>query len=456
MTIKPPKRRVERDWTKGNITGNLWRLSWPIIISYGLTQLGPTVDTFWVGKLGSKAIAGIGSAGIIVILANNINTGLLIGLRALVARHVGSGDRQGANLAVQQAFIIIVTFSAIMATIGIFFSDTILRLFGLEPTVAEQGAAYLRIQFLGTLTIGLRTLTESAMQASGDVKLPMNIGIFYRLFHVVLDPFLIFGWWIFPSMGVSGASLAGVLTQGVGGAIGMWFLFSGRTRLRLSVKGIRLELSMLRRLLKVGLPAIAGSVERQFANVVVLWLIVPFGTVAVAAHSLISRVDTFVTPVIQGTSQSSGVLAAQNLGAQQPERAERTVWVAMGLTTVLMIVFSVFVWFWAERIIGAFNNEPSLVKIGSSFLRIEIASFLALNLSMVLSQSLQTVGATMVTMVGILATLWGVQVPLSYLLPKFTSLGVYGIRWAGVVATVLRGLFYLVYFQTGAWKRKRI
>ena len=156
----------------------------------------------WVGRLGAASIAGVGVSGMVTMLVGSLMMGLYQGLRAMVARFVGAGDVKGANHVAQQSLFINVAYSLTMALIGIFFAEPILILMGVEPDVVAQGAPYLRIQFVGMVTMGFRRMSESTMQASGCSIKPMLIAVFYRIFHIVLCPFLVFGWWIFPRLGV--------------------------------------------------------------------------------------------------------------------------------------------------------------------------------------------------------------------------------------------------------------
>ena len=144
---------LDRDWTKGNIFRNLWSLAWPMIIAESVWVVGPTVDMIWVGKLGAASIAGVGVAGIIVMLAMAARWGLSAGTRAMVARFIGAGDEKGANHVAQQAFVISGIYAITMATIGVFFAEPILSLMGLEADVVVAGAAYLRIMFVGSATM---------------------------------------------------------------------------------------------------------------------------------------------------------------------------------------------------------------------------------------------------------------------------------------------------------------
>ncbi len=447
---------LEKDWTKGSVSGNLWSLSWPILISQSLNMMGPTIDMIWVGKLGSAAVAGVGISGMVVMVVNSLTMGLFTGLRAMIARFVGAGDRDGANHVLQQAFVIAAVFSAITAVIGLFLAEEILTVFGVQPDVVAQGAAYMRIQLVGMVTMSLLRISDSSMQASGDAVTPMRIAIFYRVLHLIMVPFLIFGWSVFPKLGVSGAALTNVITQGLGAAAGLWFLFGGRSRLRPTMRNFRLDGGALWRLAKVGIPASVTGVQRFFPSLVLVWFVSPFGTFAVAAYSIMQRIDNFIRVPAASLGNSSGILAAQNLGAGQPERAEKGGWLATGAYSGLMVIVVVILWFWAEGVIGIFNTEQGLVEIAAAFLRIQLVGYLVFGVVVVLSMCIDGVGDTLPSMIVTLVTMWLIQIPLAYYLPQFTELGVQGVQWAIVAALLVRAVFFPVYFRMGRWKGKKV
>jgi putative MATE family efflux protein len=448
--------RFERDWTKGSIIGNLWFLSWPMTISSAIMTLGPAFDMIWVGKLGAASIAGVGISGMVVMMMNPLMMGLFTGLRALVARFVGAGDNEGAGRVAQQAFVISGAFGTLMAIIGILLSEQILLLMGLEADVVAKGAAYMRIQFIGMMTMSFSMTGHSLMQASGDAVTPMKISIISRILHVTLCPFLVFGWWIFPRLEVSGAALTGVLSQGVGGAILLWILFTGRTRVRLTLRKFQFDWSMIWRMVKIGIPASVTGMERSFSSLILVRIIATFGTLAVASHSLGQRVEMFIFMPAMGLGQGASVLAGQNLGARQPERAEKTAWLSVGLVGGVMLLGAVAIWFWADNIVRIFNSDPGLIEIASTFLRIAIAGYLVMSFIVVLSQCLTGVGDTLPPMIIGIASVWLVQLPLAYSIPQFLGLGVYGVRWAMVASMCVETIAYVVYFRHGRWKRKEV
>jgi len=447
---------LQRDWTTGSLIGNLWALAWPMLINYTINALGPTIDMIWIGKLGTTSIAGVGVSATAIVVVNALISGLFIGTSALIARFIGARDEASAVRAAQQAFVIGIAFSLLMALTGIFLAEPILRLLGVAENVLADGTAYLRIQLIGMLTMSAVTVAQSIMQASGDSMTPMKIGIGYRILQMILCPALVFGWGFLPHLGVSGASLSNVVAQGLGGITGLLLLFSGYSRLKITLKNFRFDGNLTWRTIKIGIPAAISFIERAFADLILVGLIIPFGTFAVAAHSLAQRIDQFIQNLSGGLGSAAGILAGQNLGAGRPERAEKTGWLAVGLATAIAVLISAVIWFWIEPVLHIFTSDPELIEIAATFLRIQIVSYLVWGLVVALSLVLNGVGDTMIPMITNLITMWGIQMSLAYFLPRFTGLDVYGIRWAIVAGIGVRAIIYPLYFKTGRWKKKKV
>jgi putative MATE family efflux protein len=449
--------RQHRDWTQGSIMGNLWGLAWPMTVSALVEQLGPTVDMIWMGKLGQSAMAGVGVASLAVMTVNAARQGLNTGIRAMIARAIGAKDLEEANRVTQQGLVVSTIFAIIMAIIGGFFSESILSLLGIEPEVVKTGAAYMRIQLVGSIFMSMGMLANGVMQASGDTVTPMKLIVAGRLLHVALAPFLIFGWWIFPRLEVQGAAVTNIIQYAfISAGIGWWVLFSGHSRIKPTMKGFRFDGKILWRMVKVGLPASFTGMERNFASLLIVKFISPFGTVAVAAHSLLNRIDPFFHMPAQGFGQAAGVLAGQNLGAQQPDRAEKTGWIASFIFTGAMVLASAIVLLIPGPIIRIFNSDADLVQLTTIFLRIEILNYMVFGFVTVLMNCLNGTGDTWIPMWTNLVSMWVVNVPLAWFLSTRTDLGVYGVRWAMAIAIVIRAVVYVVYWKIGYWKRKRI
>lgn len=445
-----------RDWTQGSIIRNLWSLSWPMVITNTFMMLGPTIDMIWVGKLGSASVAGVGVSGMAVQLVGGAMMGMAQGMRALVSRYIGAGDTQGAVHAARQGFTFSATFAVIMAIIGIFLSEKILIFFGLEPEVVSEGAAYMRILFIGVIAMSFRTIAEGIMQASGDTVSPMKVTIGFRLFHIALCPFLVFGIGIFPELGVSGAAITNVFSQSIGTVLCLWFLFSGRSRLKLDMKDFRIDFGMIWRIFRIGFPALMSGTQRTLSQFIIMYLVVPFGTAAVAAHTINQRVEMVLMMPAMAFGMSAGVLMGQNLGAGKPERAERGTWLAIGMVEAWSFVAAMLILFGAESVVRIFNAEPSVVEISSTFLRIAVLGYLLQGFQAVPMNSLSGAGDTMPSMIVTIITTWLISMPLAYFLPKYTDLGVYGVRWGMVAGAVVPAVVLTVYFRMGRWKHKKV
>jgi putative MATE family efflux protein len=284
----------------------------------------------------------------------------------------------------------------------------------------------------------------------------MRIAIFFRLFHIVLCPFLVFGWWIFPRMGVTGAALTSVLSQALGAGIGMWFLFAGYTRLRLTIKGFKFDPGVIWRIVKIGIPASVTGMERTFGQLALMWFVVPFGTIAVAAHTVGQRVDQFVTLPFMAFGQAAGILAGQNLGAGEPERAMKTGWIAVGISSSFLLIVSGILLLWAEPIASIFTPSQDLIDQTAIYIRIQLVGYTAFGFTMVLSQVLNGVGDTLPVMLFALLGMWLVQVPVAFFLSRYTDLGVAGVWWGMVAGVIVRAVIYLFYYRAGKWKTKKV
>lgn len=410
----------------------------------------------WVGKLGPAAIAAVGVSGVAVQLAQGAMMGLTTGMRALIARSIGAKDPETANRVAQQAITICAVYAIIVAIIGIFFSEEIVSLVTTSPDIVSLGATYLRIQFIGSAAMNFRMMMDSVMQASGDSMNPMQIAIIFRVFHICLCPFLIFGWWIFPRMGVSGAATTSVISQTLGVILGIRVLFGARSRLALSFKGFRFDMGIIWRIVRIGFPSLISGIQRTLNQFILQMFLAPFGTIVLAAHAIIQRIEMFIMMPAMSFGQGAGVLVGQNLGAKKPERAEKSAWLGTLLVEALVVVISLAIFIWTSPVIRIFNTDPAMDETARVFMHIAIVGWVLMGFQFVLMNALQGAGDTVPTMIISIVTTWVITIPLAYYLPKYTSFGVVGIRWALTASTITGAAANFIYFRTGKWKTRRV
>jgi putative MATE family efflux protein len=455
-TSPPQKARLNRDWTRGSIIQNLLLLSWPVMLLGALYAINLILEMIWVGKLGPASIAGVGVAGFMVLLVISIKNGFGAGDRAMVARFVGAGDIAGANHIAGQAFVISAVYGALVMVVGILFIKPLFGLFGLESGATAEGVKYLQIILTGWLTEAFWMTSFSVMQASGDSITPLKIAIIIRLVNAVLCPFMVLGWWIFPRLGVSGAALTYITATGLGMCICLFVLFTGKTRLRLSLRDFYPDSKTIWRILKIGIPASVAGLGKTFGDLILTSLIIPFGTLPLAAHNLLSRIESFINTPGMGLGTGASVLVGQNLGAGKPGQAAKSGWLATSLVLGFMLICSLILLIWAENIIGLFNVNPDLINTGIAFLRIAVAGYLGMSIVYILQSCISGAGDTLVPMLISLSMMWVIQLPLAFVFTRYTDLGVFGIRWAIVVSFGVGAIAYLIYFRAGRWKHKKV
>lgn len=464
--------RPIRNLTRGSIPRNLWWLAWPRMVEEGLSAIDQAIDAIWAGVLGISTLAGVGIAQVYKNLAMTGRGGLDISLRAHVSRAIGANDLPLANHVTLQGFTLTALFSLLMILLGVFFAVPLLRLLGVGEDVVSATAGYLRLELIGIAGIGLRNNSGAALQASGDAVTPMKAAMLTRAVHVSLTPFLIFGWWWFPHLGIVGASLANLLAQMLGASWNLKVLFAGTSRLHLTLRGYHLDPPRLWSLTRMGMPAGITRLERNFVRLIIVGLAAPFGTLALAAITLSRRAESIVHAVSGGLGDASGTLVGQNLGASNPGRARTTALWAIGYAGMLGLASVALLFVFAPTFVRLFTRDPEVVAFGATWLRIEAVGYLALNISQVFVGSFNTAGDTVAPMIVTLVTTLAVQVPLALMLtgasstlsvgplsatlPAVAHLGALGIAWAASLALMLRVAMFVPYFLWGRWLRARV
>ncbi|MBI4295560.1 MAG: MATE family efflux transporter, partial [Chloroflexi bacterium] len=381
--------------------------------------------------------------------------GLEQSTRAMVSRAVGAGNMSLANHIALQAFVLMGGYSLLMALIGLFLTDVLFQAFGTSEAVRAEGATYMRIQFFAVAGISLRMTASAILQASGDVLLPLRATSVARVLHIVLAPFLIFGWWGFPAFGLAGAALANLFAQAVGSTINLIALFHGDSRLHLTLRGFHLDRAILWRLIKLGAPATASGMERSFSQLVLLKIVTPFGDIATAAYGMTRRIEMFANFGGQGVGQATGIMVGQNLGAGQPERARRSVGWGLGFVTVLKMLVGIPLAFFPVFVVFIFTREAEVVSLTASWLQVLALAAIFMGLGVIFQQAFNIAGDTVsvmiVTFVGViieLSTAWLLSYPL--------GMGPLGIAWGNAIGMGLRAAIFVPLYFRGDWLTRRV
>ncbi len=444
----------------------IWDLGWPVSISTSTITLLTLVNLFWIGHLGTAAVAAVALGGNILFIVFGISNVVYTGALAIVARRVGEGNRAEAFSATVHALCLGGLLGAMVAALGYAGAAAILRFFDAGPEVEGAGSGYLRIMFSGQIFLYVSTALGASYQAAGDTRTPMLVNMVVVLLNGVLDPFFIFppgqvvvlgiplGWL---GWGVNGAAIAAVLS-GVAGMVLflMLSLVLGRPFRRPARRTKRLAPALFWRMLQIGAPASISMIARPLSTFLLLKVIASFGTAAIAAFGIALRSFSVNWIPYSGINAAVATLVGQSLGARNVREAERVVLRGLAMTTLLGVVFCVIYYAWSSQIILAFDHEAAVVAAGEPFLKLMALSFLFSAPMFPLVSAMNGAGDTKPPMVTAFLANWPVKLPLSYVLALPLGYGIDGV-WVGMfVSIIFEAVVMFVWYRRGAWKTKRV
>jgi putative MATE family efflux protein len=413
-------------------------------------------DVFFVGRLGSAAVAAVGLTESLLTVLYAVAMGLCLSTTALVARRIGERQQEEAARTAVQAVAVGLALSVAFAALGLGAPRALLRLMGASEAVVDEGWGYAAWMLGGNATVVVLFLLNAVFRGAGDATVAMRALWVANAVNIVLDPCLIFGLGPFPRLGVTGAAIATNVGRAVGVAFQLRALASGRGRLRVDGRHLRLDRRLLLRLVRLSLGG-AG----QFLIGTASWLglvriLSVFGASALAGYTIALRVIIVALLPSWGMSNAVATLVGQSLGAGKPDRAERSVWI-VGLYNMafLLAVMAGFLW-GAESVLSLFSDDPAVRELGALCLRVVSYGYAFYAWGMVLVQAFNGAGDTATPTWINLGCYWLFQIPIALVLARALGLGPVGVFLAITLAESLLAVVGLVVFRRGSWKRAHV
>lgn len=443
--------------TEGSIFGALVQLSVPIVLANVLQVAYQLTDMYWVGKLSEKASAAVALSFPITFLMVAVGSGLAIAGSVLIAQYMGRGEERAMNHVTAQTLLMVMAISIILSTGGYFLSGPIMRFMGAEPDVLPLAVQFIQITFIGFIFVFGFFVYQSLMRGLGVVRVPLVIVLITVLLNFALDPFFIYGWGPIPAMGVGGAAMATLSTQALASVIGFVLLFTGKHGLRPKLSDFRPDWGVIYKTFKLGLPASVDQGTRALNYTLMTQLVANFGTVAVAAYGIGTRILTFVVIPAMGLSMATTTLVAQNLGAGKLDRAEETNLMANMLSFFMPTAGGVLLFLFATPLATMFvPSSPAAIAESARFIRIIALPLGFVGVQFTINGTLRGAGNTLAAMVLTIVAAWVLQFPLAYVLSQHTSLGLDGIWWSNPISQILAAVVSVVWFAGGDWKRTKL
>lgn len=454
--LRDAVRGTNIDYTQGSIGRAILLLSVPMMLEMLMESAFAVVDVYFVSSLGASAIATVGLTESVLTLIYAVAIGLSMGTTALVARRIGERNPTEAADAAVQAIIVSLAACIPFAVAGIFFAKDILALMGADAWAIEHGYRYTAWMLGGNVVIMLIFVINAVFRGAGDAAMAMRVLWLSNAINLVLDPILIFGWGPFPKMGIEGAAIATNIGRGVGVLVQLWVLFRGAKHIRVLASQARLHAEVMGRLVRTSLGGIGQFIIATSSWIGLVRIASEFGSEVVAGYTIAVRIFIFTLMPAWGLSNAAATLVGQNLGAKQPERAERSVWITgfvnMGFLAVVSVLYIVF----SESLVRLFTSEPGVVAAGAECLRVVSYGYIFFAWGMVMPQAFNGAGDTMTPTKINFFLFWLLEIPAAYYLALHAGWKQSGVFWSIVFAESLAGLVGIWLFRRGKWKQVQV
>lgn len=458
-----PEKKYDRSLIEGSLLQAVWKIAAPTMLTNAVAGLQGLIDHVLIGNLlGYKGNAAMGVSWQIFLVVVVFISSIDIGKNILVARFVGAGEPDKVNSTVYQgllttAFIVF----AIIAPIGYFAAPALLNLVNAAPEVQTEALSYLRIMFLFSFGMMIYFLTSGALRAAGDAKTPMILGLVMTILNIIFNVIFIKGFAFVPSFGVTGSAIGFCLSTGLIGIYSIYKLWSRDWVVTIRNKsGYAPDWKIIRRLFKFGLPAGFQGIAMNIGGVLLLSFIGSLNesAEAQAAYAVAySQLFSLITWTSVGLMGAASVIAGQNLGAGQPERAREAVNIAARFAFFGAAFLGIFYFFFPYQLLGFFGmNDSAALEIGVQLLRILSFSGILVSVALTYTGGLQGSGDTKSPF--FISIISQVAVPLGICFVLKNTIGLEPLYiWLAILAGhFTRCLLSFLRFRQGKWQNIKV
>lgn len=428
------------DLTSGNIVEKLVKLSLPIMGTAFIQIAYSLIDMIWVGKIGSKSVAAVGTAGFYPWLAMAFIMISKVGGEIKVAQSVGEKNEKDTKYYIKSAIEINMLLSFLYSLVLIFFNSPLIGFFKLgDMEVINMSEQYLVIVGVGMMFYFINPVFTSIFVGLGNSKLPFKINTIGLVTNIILDPVLIFGIGPLPEMGVAGAAIATITSHIV---VSLCFIYLIRKDKadHFKIKLFReIDFSYYKTLFVLGTPVALQNGLFTIFSMIMGVIVASFGPVAIAVQKVGSQIESISWNSCDGFASALSSFVGQNYGAKKIDRINKSTKYALigvfiwgSLTTVILV-------FLGEPIFRAFINEPEAILKGVDYLKILGYSQLFMCLEITVAGIFKGLGRTYIPSI-IIAVLTGCRIPLAILLCRTDILGLNGIWWSITLSSMLKGI----------------
>jgi len=434
-----------QDLTSGSLTGHLLKTTSFMLVSMVFQTLYVLIDLYWVGRLGTDAVAAVGLSGNLMFIVLAATQMLGVGTTTLVSHATGGRNRERANLLFNQSQVLSLVVGGVFFLVAMATRRVYAEAMSADAATLQLADEYL-LWFIPALALQFGLIAMgSALRGTGNFRPGMVVQTATVILNIVLAPVLIFGWGTGIELGVAGAALSTLIAIAIGVVWMVVYFLPADAYLRFSFRDWMPRFDLWRDMLKIGLPAGA-----EFAFMAVYLMIVyvvsrPFGAAAQAGFGIgIRIIQACFLPVV-ALGFAVGPVAGQNFGARKADRVRLTFRTGAALAAGAMFVLALMVWLAAGPMVGVFSSDPQVIAVGEEYLHIIAFNFVASGIVFVSSSMFQAMGNTIPSLITSAARIAIVAVPVLLLAqtPGFALRWIWYISAGAVVVQLAMNLWLL-------------
>lgn len=454
--LKDAIKGTEADYTTISIRKAIFLLAIPMILELVMESTFAVVDIYFVGKLGASAIATVGLTETYLFILYSVAMGLSMAVTAIIARRTGEKNTsESGNAAVQS--IILGLIAALPLTIGgVFFAKDLLALMGADAWSINEGYKYTQYMLGGNAVIVLLFVINAIFRGAGDAAIAMRVLWIANIINIGLDPLLIFGWGIIPAFGIEGAAMATNIGRGIGVAVQLWVLFKGGKHIKVTISQLYVDSKIMLNIVKTSLGGIGQMIIAMTSWVFLIRILSELGAETVAGSTIAIRIMMFTMMPAWGLSNAAATLVGQNLGAGEPDRAEKSVWKIGFYNMIFLVLVSIVYFFYNEDLMRLFSDDARVIAVGAEWIQIVSYGYFIYGWWMVSVQAFNGSGDTKTPTLINVVFFWLFQIPLAYSLAIIFDWQESGVFWGMFISEIGVGLFTLWLFTKGKWKETKV
>lgn len=430
----------------------IFNLLWPATIE-SLLQMGiGLVNTAMVGHLSAVAIGAVGLSNRAIQIAWALFQAISTGTTVHIAQAIGANDSRRARTIAMQAILFGTLAVLVLAIMFAAFAPNVLKIFKPETALLSSGTKYMRIVVWGMPAVAIMTAIGASLRGSGDTRTPLVVAVFVNIVNVIGNWSLIYGNLGMPALGITGSAIATVVAQWIGAIVAIIAISRPTAKLSLSFRSRwtvdRVELG---KILNMGLPSAAESLFWQAAAIVLTLYITGFGTVALAAHQLGLNAESLSYMPTAGFSIAATTLVGQAVGAKNTHLSRRYTSELSRWALLITLVTASLLFFFPEQILALLTNDADVIALAAIYLRLMATAQIPQQVAGVLNGAIRGSGDTRTPMVVAAIGLWGVRLPLAYILAFPLKMGITGV-WLGMTLDLfVRFILTMIRYKKLSW-----